>query len=212
MNKLLAAIGWLVFLVLAVGVSLYAVNYFLAPTPGPEATGVHAQLRDRPIWFFMHAGGGAVALFLAPWQFIARLRNRFPLVHRIIGRLYVIAILIGGAGGFILARNSDAGSVAQMGFTLLAIAWLSTTGLALYHAMRRNILEHRRWMIRSTALTAAAITLRIYLGFTFGVLVPKYGIDGALAYIIISWACWVPNLAIAEWYLSRRKARALATA
>jgi Predicted membrane protein (DUF2306) len=51
-------------------------------------------------------------------------------------------------------------------------------------------------MIRSFALTAAAITLRIYLP-----LLPLTGLSFSTSYRIIAWACWVPNLFVAEWIL-----------
>jgi hypothetical protein len=55
-------------------------------------------------------------------------------------------------------------------------------------------------MTRSYALIFAAVTLRIYLP----VLRPALGQHAA--YLIISWACWVPNLVFAEW-LVRTKLR-----
>ena len=51
-------------------------------------------------------------------------------------------------------------------------------------------------MVRSFALTAAAVTLRIYLGF-----VPVLEVPFVDAYRAISFLCWVPNLLVAEWYL-----------
>jgi hypothetical protein len=55
-------------------------------------------------------------------------------------------------------------------------------------------------MTRSYALIFAAVTLRIYLP----ILSPALGEH--TAYLIISWACWVPNLVFAEW-LIRTKLR-----
>ena len=61
---------------------------------------------------------------------------------------------------------------------------------------------HRKWMIRSFALTFAAVTLRLYL--PIAQLLP---IEFDNAYRVISFLCWVPNLIVAEAYL-RRKPRA----
>jgi hypothetical protein len=63
--------------------------------------------------------------------------------------------------------------------------------------MQRRLVEHRRWMIRSWALTLAAVTLRLYM------LAP--GMSSLDAYRAISFLCWVPNLVVAELYLRRRQ-------
>ena len=55
---------------------------------------------------------------------------------------------------------------------------------------------HRRWMVRSLAMTFAAVTLRIYMPLA-GVL----GFDLMRAYPAIAWLCWVPNAVLVELYL-----------
>ncbi|MBK8802471.1 MAG: DUF2306 domain-containing protein [Fibrobacteres bacterium] len=52
---------------------------------------------------------------------------------------------------------------------------------------------HHQWMLRSYALTSAAITLRLWL--PLGMLA---GLDFLAAYVVIAWLCWVPNLLVAE--------------
>ena len=51
-------------------------------------------------------------------------------------------------------------------------------------------------MIRSFALTAAAITLRIYLPFAF-----VFHWPFTIAYPAIAWLCWIPNLVAVQIYL-----------
>lgn len=209
MQMMTRSFNWLLFMAASTAVALYAFYYFVGSPLGTvdETTvGVLTQLRDRPFWFYLHVGGGGTALLLAPWQFIRALRNRAPVVHRTIGRLYVMAILIGGTAGLVMAPNSDAGPIAQLGFASLAVLWLATTAIAFAAAYRRKISTHRRWMIRSVALTLAAVTLRIYVGITGALLVPSFGVDFTTAYVVIGWACWVPNLILAELWLRREQA------
>jgi hypothetical protein len=54
-----------------------------------------------------------------------------------------------------------------LGILTLGAAWIVATGLAIWFILRGDAIQHRRWMIRSYALTAAAITLRIYLHLVF---------------------------------------------
>lgn len=178
--------------VLSLGVALVSWRFMVG---GVEATmefvAYHAQL--RPIAFFAHVVFAPVALALVPFQLWQGLRNRRPLVHRVLGRLYGLAILISGASGLWLAATTMAGPVAAFGFGLLAVLWLGTTGWGISLAMRGDRVAHRRWMIRSIALTLAAVTLRIQIPMGMMLDIP---FDSA--YPAIAWLCWVPNLIVAE--------------
>ena len=97
---------------------------------------------------------------------------------------------------------SSSGAIAGAGFLSLAILWLLFTSLALRAALRRDFRNHERWMMRSFALTFAAVTLRIYL--PIGISLNNGGF--ALPYTIIAWLSWVPNLLIMEAWLSSHRA------
>ncbi len=112
-------------------------------------------------------------------------------------------MLFGGAAAFRLATVSQGGLPAHVGFGLLAVLWLLATGQAYRYIRAGDQDSHRRWMIRSYALTFAAVTLRIYLPLSQVV-----GIPFEPAYQTISWLCWVPNLIIAEWLMLRRYVKA----
>ena len=70
---------------------------------------------------------------------------------------------------------------------------LGTTGWGITLAMRGVRVAHRRWMIRSIALTLAAVTLRIQIPVSMMLDIPF-----DTAYPVIAWLCWVPNLVVAE--------------
>jgi hypothetical protein len=67
-----------------------------------------------------------------------------------------------------------------------------------------RIADHRDWMLRSYALTLAAVTLRLYLPAS-----QIAGISFLIAYPAIAWLCWVPNLLVAEWMTRTRHARTM---
>lgn len=155
------------------------------------------HLDGRKLALYAHIGLAPVALILLPFQFSARPRARRPGLHRWTGRVYGAVILIAGIAGLALAVGSSAGPVAGLGFGLLAVLWLGTTARAVWLAMARRIAEHRVWMIRSAALTFAAVTLRLYLPL----LEAGFGFD--TGYLLVAWLCWVPNLIVAEWRIRR---------
>jgi uncharacterized membrane protein len=165
----------------------------------------HADL--RPLAFFAHVGLAPVALMLMPFQFLPGLRARRPGLHRWTGRSYAAAVLLSGLGGLAMAVGTEAGPVASTGFALLAILWLGTTATGVWMARAGDMAAHRRWMIRSAALTFAGVTLRLELP-----LLVIGGLEFPTAYTAVAWLCWVPNLLVAEWLLKRRSRPALALA
>jgi hypothetical protein len=103
-----------------------------------------------------------------------------------------------------MSQYAFGGPVAQLGFAVLAVLWLYT-GIRAYLAIRRGVVaKHRQWMVRNFALTFAAVTLRLYLPIPL-----IAGLDFALAYSIIAWLCWLPNLAFAEWRYNTARAKTL---
>jgi uncharacterized membrane protein len=190
--------AWAVMTVLALIIAVYAVLVLFLPDFGPPFV---AQRRAAvPLALYAHLGGGAAAMALGPWQFNARLRQRFLNIHRWMGRSYVVAVLFGGLGGLALATRSLYGLVTHLGFGLLAVLWLFATLQAYLRIRARDQVRHRQWMIRSYALTLAAVTLRIYLPAS-----QIAGIPFPDAYQTISWLCWVPNLVVAEWWILRSR-------
>lgn len=186
-------------LLLAAAVAGYAISGVLR---GIEVAipAMAYHLPERAVFAAMHFGLGGIALITGPVQFVPELRARQPVVHRWMGRLYVAACLLSGVAGFVLASNTNAGPVARSGFCLLAIFWIVTTSMAFVRARQRNFAVHKQWMIRSFALTLAAVTLRIYLPVsTMG-----FGISFPTAYPVIAFACWVPNSIAAEWLVRKQ--------
>jgi hypothetical protein len=185
---------WPLVVVLAAIVSAYAAAALLVPSFRPPL--VRARLAVMPWAVAGHISGGALALFTGAFQVNARLRALFLNIHRWLGRVYVLAVTVGGAGGLVMATRSDGGLVTHVGFGLLAVLWLSTTAMGYWWIRHGDQIGHRRWMLRSYALTFAAVTLRIYLPIAL-----TAGLPFIDAYQAISWACWVPNLIVVEWWL-----------
>lgn len=191
----LATLAWGLLSLSALAVGLFSLRYAL---PGMPFQLDLPSLQLSRQAFIVHAVSASLALMLGPLQFVASLRSRFPVIHRWTGRGYVLAIAVAWLSSLPMAVHTMTGTVAATGFFALGLVWVVATGMGVACALQRRFAEHRRWMIRSYALTAAAITLRIYLGASMAA-----GIDEQLSYPFIAWLCWVPNLLGAEWYLRR---------
>ncbi|WP_372784945.1 DUF2306 domain-containing protein [Phenylobacterium sp.] len=189
---------------LSLGVALFSYR-LLAPDPPAVGDDVLANLMRRP-WLPIHAGFAATALLVGPFQFLPRLRLSAPKLHRTIGKIYVAACLASAPAGLLLAWGTDAGPIAQWGFGTLGVLWFSATAYAFWLATQGRIAEHRRWMIRSFAMTFAAVTLRLYLPIPPMFLHMSF-LEG---YRIISWFSWTSNLLVVELFLSWTALRAMA--
>ena len=90
-----------------------------------------------------------------------------------------------------------------MGSLALALAWLVTTGMAIYCIRRRNIKAHREWMIRSYLVTFAFVTFRIVTDY-----VPYealWGISRPEMSTAAIWPVWVLPLLAYQVYLQLRE-------
>lgn len=150
----------------------------------------------------LHLAGGIVAIVLGALQLNSRIRSKYLSAHRWLGRIYVASVIVGGTAGLVLATRSTGGLVTHFGFGMMAVCWVGSTLTAYRYIRAKNVSAHQDWMLRSYALTLAAVTLRIYLGIS-----QANGMDFVPAYQAISWMCWVPNLLIVEWFVIGRQQR-----
>jgi uncharacterized membrane protein len=193
--------------VLAVLVSGYAVVQYLL-LDAESAGFVQQKLESMDLdslWYgalYAHVATSAVALLIGPLNLSASFRNRNVRRHRILGRIYALAVCLGGVTGLYLAFQAIGGLVSTIGFVGLALAWLATVYFAVKRIREQRARLHRHWMIRNYALTLAGVMLRLWLGL----FVVAFGEENFEAsYRIIAWLSWVPNLIAAEIYLRRRK-------
>lgn len=193
MKRVMRTGGFGLMALLCLGVALVSARYLL-PTP-IMAEPMRFHLDARPAVFLTHVAGGVTALALGAFQLVTR-KGRRRVWHRWAGRVYAMACLVGAGAGLWLALTSSAGPMAHWGFGLLAVAWFTTTAFGWRKAVTGEFGQHRRWMIRSLALTFAAVTLRIMLP-----LIPLTGLDFVEGYRWVAFLCWIPNLIVAELYL-----------
>jgi uncharacterized membrane protein len=191
-------IWWLVLTAVAIAV-LAPLPYVTSSLRSLAADDAELALNyvNRPTWvktvFYAHIAGGGVALLLSVVQLSARVRARVPRLHRVSGRLVLVGILVGGTAGLVLAPFNLAGPIGVPGFGSLAVLWLTFAILGFRAIRRGDVTVHRQWMLRTFALTYAAVTLRLWLA----VLVPLTG-EFHTAYVIVPFLAWVPNLVVVE--------------
>jgi uncharacterized membrane protein len=155
--------------------------------------------------FFLHVYASIWVLLAGFTQFSKRIQRQNPRLHRSMGYIYVVnVLLITGPAGLIMGFYANGGFVSRIAFVLLAVFWIFFTAMALFKAKQKNFRAHRQYMIRSYALTLSALSLRAW----------KYAITNATdqihpmdVYRIVAWLGWGLNLLIAEYIIRRSKWR-----
>jgi len=141
----------------------------------------------------LHIAGGVIALSVGIVQLWLGLTSRIARLHRGLGKLYVGTILIGSIGGFYLALTIHGNPPYAAGLFTLCVAWVITTCMAVLAIRRRDVHQHREWMMRSYAVTFAFVTFR------FGVdALTSQGLPAGDAQGIMAWACWAVPLLLLE--------------
>ncbi len=152
----------------------------------------------NPLWkaaFYVHVFTAVLALFAGFTQFSQELLRENKGLHRFMGKLYVINILlINVPVGLLLAIYANGLFAGKMAFVLLDGLWFWFTYRAYQCARQKNFVDHKRFMIRSFALTFSAITLRSWKE----IISHSFTVDPVQLYMIDAWLGFVPNMIVAE--------------
>ncbi len=198
---------WIIFAIFCISISLYPLMYilvdwsfFIDNNAGFLAT-KSPELLSSTVWkiaFYGHIIFGGISLMIGWTQFSTKWRIQNVALHRTIGKIYIIWVLISGLCGIGIAVVATGGIISQLGFVSLGVIWLSTTIVAFIAIKNSQIERHKNFMIYSYAACFAAVTLRIWLP-----LLTMTFQDFIVAYRIVAWLCWVPNIIVAYFIVSR---------
>jgi hypothetical protein len=157
------------------------------------------SLLNKQIWYMGHLIFALPVIFGAPLQFLPKLRQSMPQVHRWTGRAYVV----GASGAALFAIYLGAtieyeGS--RLSLVITGILWLFFTLAAWRAAVARNFTAHRAFMIRSYALALVLVWLRLMYDFQDYLFF--YVTDESMRDATREWASWVVPLLVVEFWIS----------
>lgn len=192
---------WILFASSAILVGIYPSIYFFIDRKFGLLSTKSSELLSNTYWnigFYSHIILAGVALLLGWTQFNSTIRKNNIELHKAIGKTYVLAALVSAIGSIYIGFFATGGIISSAGFICLGTLWFVTTLMGYVNIRNKQINEHQKMMIYSYAACFAGVTLRMWLP----VLTFLTG-DGAMAYKIVAWLCWVPNLTVA-YIISRR--------
>ncbi len=188
---------------LATVIGLYPAIYFIQDRRFGLLSSKSNELLSNTAWnigFYTHIILGGIALLIGWIQFSSKLRLQNLSIHRVIGKIYVACVLPASLAGIGIGFFATGGLITATGFICLGIIWFTTTLLAYQKIRQLQVEQHRKLMVYSYAACFAAVTLRIWLPL----LISAFG-DFIIAYSVVAWLCWVPNMLVAGLIVRRLK-------
>ena len=96
-------------------VAAASIRFLLLPEAEEFGHMMH-QISAAPLMVRLHIYASPIALALLPLQFWTRFRQQNPALHRWCGRLYVLAVALGGVSGLLIAPNAMGGLAGALSF------------------------------------------------------------------------------------------------
>ncbi|MGB3608094.1 MAG: DUF2306 domain-containing protein [Psychroserpens sp.] len=155
-------------------------------------------------WLVGHLLGDALALIIGPFQFSSKFRNRFLKMHRYLGKVYIIAIIIASLSAiymsfYVAPQVNVSWSISLF---VMAVFWLAGVLMAYRAVMLRKITQHQQWMLRSYIITLGFVLFRILNESSMvRELMPTFEERGAACI----WFSWAVPLFIAEVVIQWKK-------
>jgi uncharacterized membrane protein len=199
----------LVFLLLFLGaIGIIMGSFRLVQIPTGQLPEDSLRLLAAPVSIWLHSLAGIVFCVTGPLQFARALKVRFGKLHRLLGRIFVIAGIVLGLSSMSLLVQlvSMATPLVDIARAFFGATLIATLVMGVRAARGRNIAEHRAWMIRSYAIGVGGTSVGL-------VMFPIYLAGGPVTGLIpdmvfVGW--WLITIGISQWvivYIRNREGR-----
>lgn len=155
----------------------------------PQGLGKYFSLK----WVIMgHIAGGSLGLLLGPFQLWKKFRVKYWKVHRIMGRIYISAIVVGAICALVLASTTAiaVGWPYALSLHVLATVWLVSALFTFGTVLKKKMKQHKEWANRSYISTVA------FIAQAFTMQLPVMATLGSFAEVspTIIWCSWTVPL------------------
>lgn len=151
----------------------------------------------NPVIAYLHIVPGVVYLLGAPFQLLARLRQRRLGLHRRLGRVLIPAGLVTGLFAIVVGIVMPFGRAAEASAAMVFGVYFLLALVLAYRSVRSgDVTAHRRWMIRAFAVGVGVGMIRIVIGLGEAV-----GVGIEQSFGAAFWIAFVMLAALAELWL-----------
>lgn len=122
--------------------------------------------RWADVGLYVHMITGGVLTALTALQLAGPLRRRWPVVHRVSGRVMITLASVTGVTGiiYIVLNGTIGGPLMNVGFALYGALMLWTAANTLKYARKREFALHRNWALRLSVLALGSWFFRVHYG------------------------------------------------
>ncbi|MEM7414170.1 MAG: DUF2306 domain-containing protein [Gemmatimonadota bacterium] len=162
---------------------------------------VYLRFWPNRVSLAIHVLSAGVALLVGPIQFSKTVRRRWPVLHRRLGWVYVVGVMVSGPAAFQLSFHSCPGCTPP--FVLWSALSFVITGFAIWTAVQKKFSAHRDFMIRSYVLMFGFVFVRLdthLQGTPLEIPLPADAAGGRAPMLL--WVVWVVPLIVTELVLS----------
>jgi uncharacterized membrane protein len=160
-----------------------------------------------PVPVLLHIFGASTFIMLGAFQFHPGLRRRHPAWHRWAGRVFVLSGLIASGAGLWMVRfypHPPLDGPLLLAFRyVFGSLWFGCLVVGFIAIRRRDIRQHRAWMMRAYAIAQGAGTQAVLFGLWAVAVGP---VTTQLTRALLHGVAWIFNLALAEWLIRRGRA------
>ena len=172
---------------------------------GDSVTPENARFVTMPTPVVLHIVCASMFCVLGAFQFDSALRQRFPRLHRIAGRVAapcgIVAALTGLWMTAAYAIPAELQGPLLYGVRMVVgLAMTLAVVVSVRAVLQRRITQHKAWMVRAYALGQGAGTLVL-------ILLPVTLLAGAPTFFfrdVLMASAWGLNMAFAEWVIRSR--------
>ena len=157
--------------------------------------------------FYTHIFAGMFCIGAALVQFSRYILKKKKAIHVWSGRIYVFVVLVLGAPTGLYMSFFAKGSFWERAlFLFMAVFWFFTTLSGLSTILKKNVLAHKIWMMRSYAMAMTAVTFRLY-----HIIFYLLDWDHLANYELSLWISVIGNMLVAEYLIYKKNRSYLKT-
>jgi hypothetical protein len=171
-----------------------------APTGDSDLAALDAFFAAKRELTGSHVLSGLVLALLIPIQLSARVRRRFPVVHRWLGRFLLLVGMVVGVSAYGMMWAPVGGWLETSATSIYGTAFLGALVTAWWHIRRGDVTRHREWMLRAVGIVLGIATTRPVMAIFFATS-PMTNLRPSEFFGIAMWIGFTSTVLAGEWYI-----------
>jgi hypothetical protein len=147
-----------------------------------------------------HVVTGLLLALCIPVQLSARIRRRFPHIHRWLGRTLMIVGIVVGLSGYAMVVTPIGGPLEVSAIAFYGTALLASLLIAWRHIRRGDVIRHREWILRAIAIVLGIGTTRPVVAVFFATS-PLTQLSPSQFFGAAFWIGFTSTALAGEWYV-----------